>query len=229
MVTARFRVLCVLALCGACNAILGNETGIPGESGNASGATSNGGKSTAGMSSGGSESANGGEPNSGRGGVDATGGTAGPAQAGDTEGGAAGSGSGGAASCSAGEGQCNNGAPVLCETGQWVAQPACDQGLDTYCYEGRCLPCSPGSFKCDGNTVQECSGLGAWETKMTCTNPKPICNAGNGSCTDIGLVGGFTTPGSIAAAQIRVQGEFLLQPRACDAGKSVCVRGGFLP
>jgi hypothetical protein len=231
----------VAALCGACNAILGNDEGVlvgSGGSGGAAGSSTAGDGSGAspnvgGSASGGSAGSGAGGTTGGTGGSEAGGGEAGMETGGSAQAGTAGSsgaaGSGGAAGCEEGQGQCESGLPEQCQGGQWEPQAACDVAPDLFCYEGLCLPCSPGTFKCDGNTPQQCSEVGEWENKTPCVNPNPICNGQTGTCSNISLVGGFSAPGLSSAAQVRVRGQFLLMPRVCDGGSTVCIRGGFLP
>ncbi len=60
--------------------------------------------------------------------------------------------------------------------GQWDQSVPC--GTDTFCVDGECKPCEPGSTRCDVGGPQLCNEAGEWVPEGACSAPTPICVAG---------------------------------------------------
>jgi hypothetical protein len=127
--------------------------------------------------------------------------------------------------------RCLDGRPEQWSGTTW--QPIGDCPTSTpYCYCGACLRCQPSTYRCTGNTLEQCSMAGEWTSRTVCGGATPVCNAQTGVCTGTRLVGGFTSvgPSAPAASGVRVTGgDFLLSPRICNSVKNACVQGGFVP
>ena len=132
--------------------------------------------------------------------------------------------------CPIGTKRCQDGHPEQCDGATWQSLGDCDVTVP-YCYNGTCLPCQPGTFRCTGSSLQECSVTGEWTLKTACAGVAPVCNARTGSCVETRMVGGFSTlgaPTTPTGARV-VGGEFLMMPRVCNASMNACFQGGFVP
>ncbi len=133
--------------------------------------------------------------------------------------------------CIVGARRCQDGHPEQCNGTSWQSLGNCDVAMP-YCYAGACLACQPGTHRCMGSALEQCSVTGAWAVQATCSGTTPVCNAQTGSCVGTRLVGGFSTLGPTATAPSGarvVGGELLLLPRVCNGAMGACVQGGFVP
>ncbi len=127
--------------------------------------------------------------------------------------------------------RCHDGYPEAFDGTTWQSLGSCDMSTP-YCYCGACLGCQPGSHRCVGSALEQCSTTGEWTSQATCSGATPVCNAQTGACASTRLVGGFSTlgPAGPPASGARVVGgELLLLPPICNATKNACIQGGFVP
>ncbi len=90
--------------------------------------------------------------------------------------------------CTVGEKMCSNNAVMVCnDQGSFVEDHKCD-GATPVCnvktHECEAAPvknCNETEYRCDGNTLQVCSG-GDWATSKTCSGSTPKCDAAQKDC-----------------------------------------------
>ncbi len=140
-------------------------------------------------------------------------------------------GEGGGEGCTESETRCAvTGEPEKCMDSVWTSLGACDVETPV-CYQGACVVCAPGTFRCVGQELDQCDA-GSWQMLETCGVGAPVCNALAGICSNLTVRGGLTTLGvdPSPSPSFIVRGELSLQPtRVCDSGADLCIQGGIVP
>jgi len=201
-----FKFVAALALVGcsggsfAGSSLTAADSGLGGETGDASKPDAVMGSAGGALNSGGTPSGTGGARGSGSspgtGGATASGGTTStggatsiggtPGTGGSSAGGTPGTG-GSSSSCSSGAARCSGTIPTLRETcvaGAWVADSFLCSGGTPVCLNGACVACDPGAKSCASATQpRTCDASGAWAPDTACPAATPLCS--DGACSAV--------------------------------------------